>query len=74
MSSLCITEDMVLGNLFAIYMPDEWKKDAKDLKFINLYRFIFNHLFGTNYEYLPDVRKNLDGSIFKEKTLSPSEQ
>ena len=67
-------EDSMYGNLFAIYMPDEWKKDAKDLKFINLYRFIFNHLFGTNYEYLPDVRRNLDGSIFKEKTLSPSEQ
>ena len=59
-----VTEDTVYGNLLAIYMPDEWKKDAKDLKFINLYRFIFNHLFGTNYEYLPDVRKNEDGSIF----------
>lgn len=69
-----VTEDTVYGNLLAIYMPDEWKKDAKDLKFINLYRFIFNHLFGTNYEYLPDVRKNLDGSIFKEKTLPSSEQ
>ncbi len=68
------TEDTVYGNLFAIYMPDEWKEDAKGLKFINLYRFIFNHLFGTNYEYLPDVRKNEDGSIFKKKTLPPSEQ
>jgi len=66
-------ENSIYGNLFAIYMPDEWKKDAKDLKFINLYRFIFNHLFGTNYEYLPDVRKNVDGSIFKEKTLPSSE-
>ena len=69
-----VTEKTVYGNLFAIYMPDEWKKDAKDLKFINLYRFIFNHLFGTNYEYLADVRKNIDGSIFEEKTLSSSEQ
>ena len=67
-------EDSRYGNLFAIYMPDEWKKDAKDLKFINLYRFIFNHLFSTNYEYLQDVRKNSDGSIFKEKTLSSSDQ
>ena len=66
-------EDSRYGNLFAIYMPDEWKKDAKDLKFINLYRFIFNHLFGTNYEYLPEVRKNVDGSIFEEKTLSSSD-
>ena len=69
-----LDEDGIYGNLFAIYMPDEWKKDAKDLKFINLYRFIFNHLVGTNYEYLPEVRKNLDGSIFKEKTLPSSDQ
>ena len=66
-------ENSVYGNLFAIYMPEEWKKDARDLKFINLYRFIFNHLFGTNYEYLPDVRRNVDGSVFKEKTLPSSE-
>ena len=67
-----VTKETVYGNLFAIYMPEEWKKDAKGLKFINLYRFIFNHLFGTNYEYLPDVRKNLDGSVFKQKTLPSS--
>ena len=65
---------VIYGNLFAIYMPDEWKKDAKDLKFINLYRFIFNHLFGTNYEYLQDVRKNSDGSVFKEKILTSADQ
>lgn len=41
-----------LGNLFAIYMPDAWRKDSKDLTFNNLYRFVFNHLFNTNYEYL----------------------
>ena len=68
------TVDTIWGNLFAIYMPDEWKKDAKDLKFINLYRFIFNHLFGTNYEYLSDLRQNADGSIFEERTLSSSER
>jgi len=43
------------------------EKDAKDLKFINLYRFIFNHLFGTNYEYLSDVRKRTDGSIVQQE-------
>jgi len=50
-----VTEDTVYGNLLAIYMPREWGKDAKDLKFINLYRFIFNHLFGQDYEYLQNV-------------------
>lgn len=44
--------DNIYGNLLAIYMPDEWKVDAKDLKFINLYRFIFNHLLNSNYAYL----------------------
>lgn len=47
-----ITKDTVYGNLLAVYMPDEWKKDAKDLTFINLYRFIFNHLFGSHFPYL----------------------
>ena len=54
------TVDACFGNLFAICMPKEWRKDAKDLKFINLYRFVFNHLFGTCYEYLPDVQKSDD--------------
>lgn len=49
-----VTKDTVYGNLLAIYMPDEWKNDAKDLTFINLYRFIFNHLFGDHYSYLED--------------------
>ena len=46
-----ITSDTVYGNLLALYVPDEWKQDAKELKFINLYRWIFNHLFGDKYEY-----------------------
>lgn len=49
-----VTKDSVYGNLLAIYIPDEWKKDAKKLTFINLYRFIFNHLFGDHYSYLED--------------------
>lgn len=48
----CITKDTQYGNLLATYMPDTWKEDAKDLTFINLYRFIFNHLFGDHYPYL----------------------
>lgn len=47
-----ITTDTVYGNLLALYVPDEWKKDAGNLKFINLYRWIFNHLFGNNFPYL----------------------
>ncbi|MDR1255182.1 MAG: hypothetical protein LBJ78_04145 [Puniceicoccales bacterium] len=47
-----VDADSVFGNLFAIYIPQEWQEDAKDLQFINLYRFIFNHLFRTNYPYL----------------------
>ena len=49
-----ITPDTVYGNLLALYIPDEWKQDAKDLKFINLYRWIFNHLFGDKYEYFKE--------------------
>ncbi len=47
------TEDPshVLGNLFAIYVPEEWREEAKTLEFINLYRFICNHLFGMEYPY-----------------------
>ena len=67
------TIDTCFGNLFAVYMPQEWKKDAKGLKFINLYRFIFNHLFGAHYEYLLDVQKTDDKQeqiIFAEGALS----
>jgi hypothetical protein len=47
-----ITTDTVYGNLLALYVTDEWKKDAENLKFINLYRWVFNHLFGDNFHYL----------------------
>ncbi len=40
-----------LGNLFAIYVPEEWREEAKTLEFINLYRFVCNHLFGLEYPY-----------------------
>lgn len=49
-----ITTDTVYGNLLALYIPNEWKQDTKDLKFINLYRWIFNHLFGDNYKYFEE--------------------
>ena len=39
------TPDTIYGNLLALHIPEAWKKDAKDLIFINLYRWIFNHLF-----------------------------
>ena len=42
-----------LGNLFALYIPESWREKSKDLTFNNLYRFISNQLFNTNYEYLP---------------------
>ena len=48
-----------LGNLFALYVPESWRENAKDLTFNNLYRFISNQLFNTNYEYLPP--KYFDG-------------
>lgn len=54
MKSPYITPDTIYGNLLALYVPNDWKQDAKDLKFINLYRWIFNHLFGDNYKYFED--------------------
>jgi len=44
--------DNAYGNLLAIYIPEEWHEDANRLEFINLYRFIFNHLLGKDYKYL----------------------
>ncbi|MBP5191162.1 MAG: hypothetical protein J6Z25_01150, partial [Opitutales bacterium] len=49
--------DTTYGNLLAIYMPDSWKKDAQNLTFINLYRFILNHLLGTNIPYIKDNKQ-----------------
>ena len=49
-----ITPDTVYGNLLALYVPEDWKQDTKGLKFINLYRWIFNHLFGNKYEYFKE--------------------
>ena len=52
-----VTADTVYGNLLALYVPEEWKKDAKDLTFINLYRWIFNHLFGESYPYFKENKQ-----------------
>ena len=52
-----LTTDTTYGNLLAIYMPDSWKKDAQNLTFINLYRFILNHLLGTNIPYIKDNKQ-----------------
>ena len=52
-----VTTDTVYGNLLALYVPEEWKSDAKDLTFINLYRWIFNHLFGENYPYFKENKQ-----------------
>ena len=58
--SPCITLDTVYGNLLALYVHDEWKQEVKDLKFINLYRWIFNHLFQEKYKYLEDKIEGYD--------------
>ena len=52
LSNPFINTDTVYGNLLALYVPEEWKNDAKNLTFINLYRWIFNHLFLTDFRYL----------------------
>jgi hypothetical protein len=57
LSNPFITTDTVYGNLLALYVPEEWKHDAKGLTFINLYRWIFNHLFGENYPYFEENRQ-----------------
>ena len=49
--------DTTYGNLLAIYMPDSWKKDAKNLTFINLYRFILNHLLNLHLHYIMDHKQ-----------------
>ncbi|MCQ2956259.1 MAG: hypothetical protein MJ218_03725 [Opitutales bacterium] len=46
------------------YIPDTWKSDAKDLKFINLYRFILNHLFNEHRPYIEQNRQILGGKDF----------
>lgn len=61
--SSLITDDTIYGNLLALYIPEEWKEDAKDLKFINLYRFILNHLLNERYEYL-EQRQMFKGKDF----------
>ena len=55
-----------LGNLFALYVPESWREKTKDLTFNNLYRFIFNQLFNTNYEYLPPKYFNGEEDITDE--------
>ena len=57
LSNPFITTDTVYGNLLALYVPEEWKRDAKNLTFINLYRWIFNHLFGESYPYFKENKQ-----------------
>ncbi|MCQ2956130.1 MAG: LTA synthase family protein [Opitutales bacterium] len=56
--------DSNFGNLLALYIPDTWKSDAKDLKFINLYRFILNHLFNEHRPYIDQNRQIIGGKDF----------
>ena len=56
--------DSLFGNLLALYIPDTWKSDAKDLKFINLYRFILNHLFNEHRPYSEQNRQIIRGKDF----------
>ena len=56
--------DDSFGNLLALYIPDTWKSDAKDLTFINLYRFILNHLFNDHRPYIEQNRQIIRGKIF----------
>ena len=63
---LCFLDkvDSIFGNLLALYIPDAWKADAKDLKFINLYRFILNHLFNEHRPYIEQNRQIINGKDF----------
>ena len=56
--------DSIFGTLLALYIPDTWKSDAKDLTFINLYRFILNHLFNDHRPYSEQNRQIIRGKIF----------
>ena len=56
--------DSLFGNLLALYIPDTWKSDAKDLKFINIYRFILNHLFNEHRPYSEQNRQIIRGKNF----------
>lgn len=56
--------DSLFGNLLALYIPDNWKSDATNLTFINLYRFILNHLFADHQPYIPQNRQIIKGTDF----------
>ena len=45
--TLSVNDDHMhnFSNLFAIYVPNDWRNEAKSLQFVNLYRFIFSKLF-----------------------------
>jgi len=46
----------VTSNFMALYLPDEGASEMDDhLTMINVFPYIFNHYFGTEIEYLPDV-------------------
>lgn len=45
-------QEQLYGNLLAIYCPQGWSVNTVPLSLVNLYRFIFNNLFDSNYKYL----------------------
>ena len=45
-------QEQLYGNLLTIYCPSSWGPEKVPLSLVNLYRFVFNHLLGKNYEYL----------------------
>ena len=58
--------ESICGNLLALYIPDAWKPDAKNLHFINLYRFLFNHLFNAQLPYHNENRQKMTLGEFKQ--------
>jgi hypothetical protein len=40
------------GNLLALYVPEHMREEARHLSLVNVYRFLFNHLFGEKLPYL----------------------
>ena len=58
---------------YLLCMFKNWRERIKNLIFNNLYRFICNELFYTNYEYLPlkdfDGEKNITEEVLKRTLI-----
>lgn len=56
------------NNLLAMYLPQGGQGGALPSSNVNIFRYIFNEYFGTDYVYLPDVSyiNNADRSGFEE--------